>query len=539
MSSGSDPQTSDDSDPSDDGTPETSGRLDPREFGILAGSILASALLHLAVVGAAHWIANLAFDFGADAQWLDTSDELTGIGHRIRNRFAELEQPEPPEEPEKTPPDKGPELDEEELKKALEGSYQPPDVPEPEPKPTPEKAPAERPKTTSDAQRRAPKETSPSEPSSDEKPSETSEERDRPFANIGDHEALDRAGPTNLPDMRSFAPGNARMSALIRVDQIRGQPYEDAVKEILRAVPDYRLLLGVDEVDPIRDMNWFFMASPDPRYIQHTFLAVRHELSDQRLVELLDQRYPNSPPWQTFEDLPVRDLVPENPHYRDPRRILLAGEGLTLVAKRKLLDQVAKPLAEDSTLLASQTPPPSEPPDLEKRERPTLIDGLVRLHRVAKRDDTILLLSARGLAFHMPGVGRLPRFESVRMAVTRPKHPTLDIDLQFADERKARRFERDCPALRTAIDDAIPFSGMMGLSSMLRELKCKVDGAYVNVHGQFTVEEVTNLGELALPFVPRPPVLSELPEPPEKEHRDAGAQREQQPDADDPRNQRD
>ncbi|MFB6351056.1 MAG: hypothetical protein ABEN55_05245, partial [Bradymonadaceae bacterium] len=40
--------------------------------------------------------------------------------------------------------------------------------------------------------------------------------------------------------------------------------------------------------------------------------------------------------------------------------------------------------------------------------------------------------------------------------------------------------------------------------------------AYVNVHGEYTVEEIANLGELIYPFVPRPPALSALPEPPEK-----------------------
>jgi len=515
MTSDADNSPSDEPEPSSDGGSNDDDRSGWGETGVLVASLLASAALHLGGVGGIHYLVDLGIDLEADIQWLNTSDELTGLGHRVRNRFADIEQPlgggDDESEDESESESTGPRLDEQKLEKALEGSYEPPDVPDPDPsarsRPPPEQTDR----------------TPPADPSTDasDPPTESDEDDTQPFENIGNHRALDRQGPNNLPDMRSFAPGNARMSALIRVDRIRDQPYADVVKKILRAVPDYRLLLGVPEVDPVRDMDWFFMASPNPRYIQHTFLAVRHRLSNERLTDLLDARYPDQPAWETYESLPVRDLVPDNPHYRDSRRILLAGEGLTLVAKDNLLDEIARPLSEDAELVRSADGTDSSAgPDSSgdaAADRPTLIEGLMRLHQVARRDETIVLLSARKLVFALPGVGRLPRFESVRLAVTRPDHPTLDIDLQFRDDRRASEFARRCPALRTAIDDAIPFSGAMGLSSMLSALDCRADGAFVNVHGDFTVEEVSQLGDLLYPFIPRPPVLEELPNPPREE----------------------
>ena len=526
---------------SDQPSPERSGdgdgdepdRDDGRrstEIWTLVGSMLASALLHIAFVGVAYFLSGIAFDMNADIEWMEGADELTGLGQQTRDRFAKVQAvDEPVDEDEKSEAD-------EKLEKALQGKYEPPKPPEPaepdkpdepeapkEPKvpPEPAKMPAE---TTAPQPETSPPQNSEQSEKSPQSEPPHKQEPPKAFDDVASHQALKRDGPNDLPDMRSFAPGNARMTVLVRFDQLRGQPYERVIRKIVRAVPDYRLLLGVPTFDPTRDMDWFFMASPDPRYIQNTFLAVRHNLDHEQLVGMLNRRYPDPPSWDTYEDFPVRNLVPKNPHYRDPRKVLLAADGLAVVAKKKLLPQIAKPLAEDSSLLQSARDRRSDDiransgeTEREEAPRPMLLDGLARIHRVARKDGTIVLLSARGLVFMMPGVGRLPHFESVRLAVTNPEKPTLDIDLQFKSPAKARQFVDKCPAMRQAIDDAIPLSATLGLSKILRELSCKADEDFVNVHGEFSVDQVTRLGNLAYPFLPRPPVLDELPEPPEPE----------------------
>lgn len=519
------------SDDSDEQLPSSWAQFRP-----LVLSLAGSAALHLAVFGLVYWISTLRIDLGAEVEWLDTSDDLSGVGHRITDRFADLgDITEKEEKSPKTAPEEQntPEFQSDEsLENALEGEYEPPEPPEPEPPESEEENSA---RTRSDASR------APNEPKQ-EAPKQTDSERgkktSRAFENVEDHRALDRKGPNNLPDMRSFAPGNARMSALVRVDRVRGQPYEDGVRKILRAVPDYRLLLGVPAFDPVRDMDWFFMASPNPQYVQHTFLAVQHRLSTSRVRELVDRRYPDPPAWKTFQEYPVRALVPEHPEYRDPRRIVLAGEGLAMVAKEKLLPGLVEPLSGDSELLARASDGRGEERPREPREalpppdqRASLLDGLARIHRVADRDETIILLSARGLVYQMPGVGRLPRFESVRLEVSNPDKPTLNIDLQFQDASRAEQFAGQCPDIRTAIDDAIPFSGALGLSDKLERLDCRAEDAYVNVHAAYTAREVGELADLAYPFLPRPPVLDELPKPPKNAEQGEGTSERGSPDA--------
>jgi hypothetical protein len=509
--------------PTDDNSSESPDRDfgDPSDAGgtralwVLAGSLLMSALLHGGLFGGLHYLSTLEIDLAFETTWLDPAEELRGIGQQQRDRFAEIERTAPPKPDDRddAPSDKdestgGPKLDDDKLEQALDGDWEPPETPDPpEPKDTKPAASAlaeTDPDIPDDAQK-------PSEPSEPETPSASPSDSE-PFSDIQQHAALNRAGPNGLPDMRSFAPGNARMTALIRLDRVRGQPYESIARKILRSLPDYRLLLGSPKVDPIRDLDSLFMASPDPRYVQNTFLAIRHSLSDERVVELLDARYSDSPTWETYESFPVRDLVPENPHYRDSRRILLTGEGLALVAKDKLLSGIVGPLKEDSELLVSDGDDASSRQQSETP--PSLLDGLANLHRIADDDKTIVLVSARGLRFRMPGVGSLPRFESVRLAVTNPASPTLDIDLQFESSDKARRFAQRCPAIRESVDDAIPFSGTLGISALLSKLDCRPEGAFVNVHGRYTVQQVTELAELAAPFIPEPPALDQLPDPP-------------------------
>jgi len=493
------------------------------QFRPLVLSIVGSAALHLALFGVLYWVSTLRIDLGADIEWLDTNDELSGFGHRSTDRFADLgdvdeeknEQPDSePEEPE------APDFESEDsLEDALEGDYEPPEPPEPEPEETEGSQRVASEQTERDA----------SESADESAEEDTSESLDgeRAFDNVDAHPALDRKGPNELPDMRSFAPGNARMSALVRVDRIRGEPYEGAVRKILRGVPDYRILLGVPEFDPVRDLDWFFMASPNPRYIQHTFLAVRQRLPDGEVRALLDRRYPDPPSWRTYEGYPVRDIVPQRLDYTDPRKIVLGGGGLAFVAKKKLLPQLLEPLSRDSDLLARAAGSDSEGDEAAPSGTnapagdASLLDGLARIHRVAQREETIILMNAPGASISgIPVVGAVPAFQSARMKVSHPDKPTLNIDLQFEGPSAAERFAGKCPAIRRGIEDAVPAAIAWAASvshalEMMNRLDCRAEGRYVNVHAAYTPREIGKLARAVEPFLPKPPALDELPDPQE------------------------
>jgi hypothetical protein len=267
-------------------------------------------------------------------------------------------------------------------------------------------------------------------------------------------------------------------------------------------VPDYRILLEATDLDPVRDLDLFFMASADPRYLQETFLAVRHSLPEATLRAQLKGRFPDPPPWATYKGMPIRDLVPASSPYQDPRKLLLAGKGLAVVARPEWLPELVNPFGADDP----------------RALRGSMLDGLQRIEEATQQDDIIALVSARGLVFLAPGVGRLPRFESVKLVVRDPTHPQVTIDLQFRDAFSAGKFVAQCGELKQQIIDGIPGAAFLRLDSLVRRLTCEAGDTYATVKGSYTEDELLRIIQIASPFIPRPPALDTIPKPPPRRY---------------------
>ncbi|MDY0062670.1 MAG: hypothetical protein RBU45_22860, partial [Myxococcota bacterium] len=383
---------------------------------------------------------------------------------------------------------------------------------------------------------------------------------------------LRREGPSDLPTLQHYVPGNARLTALVRLDRLRGSPYEPLLRQILQAVPDYRILLQSTGADPLTAFDSLFIASASPRYVQETFLAIRHRWSDAEIRDILARRFDESVPWDHYGAYPTRNLVPSSSKYWDPRKILLARPGLALVARPEWLEWLTAPLPPGSPLLdqpgigvppaADGTVPGSPPapdgtapgsppaPDGTDPGSPpapgspggaspiaatpgsapgsettstdevgppaplTALDGLAVVDGAAEEGDTLVLLSARGLVFLAPGVGRLPRFQAVRLRVSDVRQPSLLLDLRFAEEGSAQAFADSCPSLARKIAQGIPMADLLGLTELITRLRCTHSGLYVTVTGKYSEAELLDVLAYVLPFVPHPG-LRGLPAPPD------------------------
>lgn len=481
-----------------------------------------------------------------DTEWVQQFDDLEGIGHGAnQGRWANLDdlpapQDDAPDEPEvKTEPEPEP-------KKEPEPKPEPKKEPEPEPKKEPEpKAdakpepkkepePKKKPAPKTDSATKAPTKTA----ANDSTPTQKASANRGPFRPDKPLPGLDRAGPSNIPNLKNYGPGNARVTALVRLDRVRGTLYEEGVRQIMQAVPDFRILAHSTGFDPIDDIDSFFMASAKPQYIQHTFLAVRHHKSQQEIKDVLDRRFRDPVPWEKKGEYAVRRLVPADSKYWDPRKIMLARPGLTIVGKDKWLNNIAENLPKDSPLRAE----PSSAGQDAAAPQATLLDGLAQIERAAQGDDTMVMMSAQGLVYIIPGLGRM-KFEGVRLKVTNPKSPTVDVDLKFTGPDKAKKFAQSCPALRARLKKAMGLTGgfasfatnAMGLGDVVDKLKCRADEDYVNIHAVYTAQQVKTLANFAAPWIPRPQALNELPPPPPRPKPaaapDAGGPAPDQPDA--------
>ncbi len=446
---------------------------------VLGLAVALSALLHVAFVLPVVLYATVDPDATIDLEWLETNDSLTAIGHGMdRGTWAES-----PDEAQADPEGES------------EAEAEPEPEVEPEVAPEPEKpVVAEKPKPE-------PKEKKPKEKvekaENVEKVEKPEKSDEKPSGMLADGEkmpGLNAGGPSDLPDLKGYGPGNARFTALIRLDRLREAAYADNLGKLFEAVPDYRILLQSTDIDPMRDLDSIFMASANPQYLQETFLAVRHHMDDARLKEVLASRFADEVPWEKFGTYDIRALVPDTGRYKDPRKILLARPGLSIVTRPEWVQDLTENNVADSSM--------------------SLLDGLQQIERAAEGDDTLLVMSAQGLSFYLPGMGRVPRFEAARLAVTNAQNPLLTIDLRFEDAQQAERFHERCPAMRTQVIKGIPFARALGIATLVERAECKLEDNYVTVRAQYTHREISSLLQLAIPFIPRPPALTGLPPAP-------------------------
>ena len=329
---------------------------------------------------------------------------------------------------------------------------------------------------------------------------------------------IEKTGPSNLPDMRDYGPGNARVTSLVRTDRMRGTDFEPYVDDLIRAIPDYRIALDGTDFDPVDELDSFFMATARPEYVQETFLAARHRFDDEELKRTLDRRFDDEMPWETEEGRPVRQLVPDSLNYRDPRRLLLAEPGLALIGQPHWFEELMGPVDEDSDLGRELADADGGPSAF------TLLDGLSRIEETVDDDeDLLMLVSAYGARIpEVTGLGvdlsDLPVFYAAKMAISDPTSPRVTIDLRLRNEETARELNERCPSIARSLGRSFLLRAM-DLARYFEHLECRQEGEYVVVEAQYEAEEVRRLLS-RLPDLIRagePTQIRNLPRGPEAE----------------------
>lgn len=476
--------------------------LSPR-LRVLVFAMITSLALHLSPL-----VTMLSLDLGLesdlDTEWFGEFEDLEQIGVGQNGHWAKLRAPvpepeeekpeeEPPEEeePEEKPPEPEPEEEKPEEKE------EPPKEEEKKPekkKPEPEK-PEKKPKKELVAK----KEEKPEEKKPTEEPPPEAEVAEVASDGLP---GLERTGPSNLPTLKNYAPGNARFTALIRFKQLRGTPYAAPTSKLLQTVPDFRILLDSAGPDPVETFDSIFGASSHPVYIQETFLAVRHSMGEKALREALGSRYETEIPWKTYQGYPIRDMVPPDIEYQDPRKILIAGNDLVLVTRTEWLKTLTRNQGSDSPIRSAAKNQANG-----EVEKFTLVQGLERIEEAAN-PDTLALVSVAGL-----GIPGIPRFEAARLEIKGLETPEVNIDLHFATKDRASNFARGCPAMKSRLVGMVP-GGKYLYGKYIDRLDCVAQDEYVTVNAKYTREEFVSVLQMAFAVMPRPPALENLPKPP-------------------------
>lgn len=488
----------------------------------LPRTLLLSLLVHLSpLLLMLHFEPQLS-PIELDTEWFGEFEKLQSVGHG-NNIQVQLQMPEEPT-PEKEPEPKIQDEPKEEQKPEEKFEEKEPKKPEEkqlvkkkekiakkkkEPKPEPKKEVKPKPEekkqeAITKVTEKAQEESEPAPTPEPEKPT-TDPKKNLDNTVASNLPGLEYSGPSNIPMLQNYAPGNARMTALIRLDVVRDTPYHKPAQKLFAAIPDYRIILDQSSTDPIRDFDAIFTASANPTYLQETFLVVKHSLGKEKIKQQLDARFAEPMEWTTYRGNAVRPIVPASSAYQDPRKILIPNADTALVVRPEWLSELTKNQDDDSPLRS-----PSEDDAIPAL---SMLDSLEHIHDAAP-DDTMVMVSFQRWSFMLPGYGRLPRFEAVKLALTTPAKPKLTIDLQFKTPAQAASFAAKCPTMKKKLVGAIPGASFMKIDTYINRLSCAHTENYVTVRGEYTQKEFLRAIGLATPFLPRPPALEDLPQPP-------------------------
>jgi hypothetical protein len=72
-------------------------------------------------------------------------------------------------------------------------------------------------------------------------------------------------GEARTGALAAFAPEGAQIALRVHMGRVRQSPLAEDVRALLDAVPDWRLILGGSGLDPLRDLERLYLATPDLR----------------------------------------------------------------------------------------------------------------------------------------------------------------------------------------------------------------------------------------------------------------------------------
>jgi hypothetical protein len=262
--------------------------------------------------------------------------------------------------------------------------------------------------------------------------------------------------PPETTDLSPFAPDDANLVVLLRMDKLRRSPHRAGAEALLSALPDWNTLVAGSGVSPIDDFEALLIATADPRSVTATFLAARH--ADTPKTRALVER--KLPDW-------------------DPRVFKVVKPGLTILTQP---NELARDMGDPRTTWLAQ---------------------LEQFDRVAQADNgpaVLVTLSDAPALIHF-GDG-LPTPQAIALAATADASPALRVRVVFANAAEAQAFARAWPGIRQRYKEATAF---LGLSPAIDGLTLDVNDAQVELSGRIAEAQMRLGLNWVRALVPPPP----------------------------------
>jgi hypothetical protein len=241
--------------------------------------------------------------------------------------------------------------------------------------------------------------------------------------------------PPETTDLSPFAPDDAHLVVLLRMDKLRRSPHRAGAEALISALPDWSTLVTGSGVSPIDDFEALLIATANPHDVTATFLAAR------------------------YNDAPkVRALVDRTLPAGDPRVFKIVKPGLTILTQP---NELATDMGDPRTAWLAQ---------------------LAEFDRVAQADNgpaVLVTLSDAPSLIHF-GDG-LPTPQAIALAATADATPSVRVRLVFGDPDEAHRFARAWPEILTRYREA---TALLGLSRALDDFQLDINDRQLDLTGR-------------------------------------------------------
>ncbi len=288
---------------------------------------------------------------------------------------------------------------------------------------------------------------------------------------------------TDKVALGSLAPGDAALMLLMRMDRLRGSPYEREVRQLLQVFYDHKTLLWTSGLDPIKDFEAMLIATPNPYRLTRTFLAVRHNLPTWKMRRSLSKaaRYKTKRMRWRRQRGGYRGVIPSPPrHPKDPRVVIVKPNVVMLTdpAHVPLLTLGSSPNRK-----APDAGPPAE----------TWVERLEQMDAAGGGGEGPGLMLQ---AINLPRLIRLPRDfktpQSFRLTIPAKAPSEHHAILTFASEGDAKIFLAAVPRRIEQAKRSLLLR-FMGVTDILERIKLTRKGKVVEAKVTLTGEQVRGL----------------------------------------------